>query len=204
MDEKAYKGLRKIALIQQIKYTLITLAIVAVTFLLFWVYHAKTGGSFTDPSGIFFVLLLMVPFFFKLHRRIFERSWRGEVKSVKDPDSSERSSYLSKSYAPSFLIKNKGYDVRVVTITTTTNGTRDIVLVGDEVGLGDSYYRVGDKVQKFPGLKYPVSYTTDRPEIFCPVCGSFNKLEENHCYVCKQPLVDPERKRIIQEKIEVK
>ncbi len=203
MDEKSLKGLKKLARGQQIKYSLIFLAIVGFTFFLYWIYHTKTGGKFTDPSGIFFVIMLMVPFIFKVHRRIFERSWRGEVKRVKDPDSSERSSYLSKSYALPFLMKNKGLDVRVVTVATTTLGNRDIILVGDEVGLGDSYYRVGDKVQKFPGLKYPVNYTTDRPEVFCPVCGSFNRLDEDKCYLCKHALVDPERKRIVPEKIEM-
>ncbi len=202
MDEKSLKGLKKLARGQQIKYSLIFLAIVAATFGLYWLYHVKTGGKFTDPSGIFFVIMLMVPFIFKVHRRIFEVSWQGEVKRVKDPDSSERSSYLSKSYALPFLMKNKGLDVRVVTVATTTRGNRDIILVGDEVGLGDSYYRVGDKVRKFPGLRYPVNYTTDRPEAFCPVCGSFSRLEEDKCYICKHILVDPERKRIVPEKIE--
>lgn len=194
MDNNAYRGLRKLARGQQIKYSLIFLAIVGFTFFLYWVYHTKTGGKFTDPSGIFFVIMLMVPFIFKVHRRIFEVSWEGEVKRVKDPDSSERSSYLSKSYALPFLMKNKGLDVRVVTVVTTTRGNRDIILVGDEVGLGDSYYRIGDKVRKFPGLKYPVNCTTDRPEIFCPVCGSFSRLDETKCYLCKHPLTDPERK----------
>lgn len=195
MNPNDYKQLRKLAFLQQLKYSLICLVIFGITFLLFWVYHTKTGGSFTDPSGIFFVLLLMIPFFFKLYRRIFERSWRGEVKRIKDPDSSERSGYLSKSYTPSFLIKNKGYDVRVVTVATTTRGMREIVLVGNEVGLGDSYYHIGDKVQKFPGLKYPVNYTTSRPEIFCPVCGSFNRLDDTKCYACKSNLVNPERQK---------
>ncbi|MBO5256227.1 MAG: hypothetical protein J6C42_01835, partial [Clostridia bacterium] len=153
MNDTTYRQLRKLAFLQQLKYTLICLAVFGITFLLFWVYRTKTGGSFTDPSGIFFVLLLMIPFFFKLYRRIFERSWRGEIKRIKDPDSSERSGYLSKSYTPSFLIKNKGYDVRVVTVATTSRGMREIVLVGDEAGLGDSYYHIGDQVQKFPGLK---------------------------------------------------
>lgn len=193
MNPNDYKQLRKLALLQQLKYSLICLAVFGITFLLFWLYHAKTGGKFTDPSGIFFVLLLMIPFFFKLYRRIFERSWCGEVKRIKDPDSSERSDYLSKSYTPSFLIKNKGYDVRVVTVATTTRGMREIVLVGNEAGLGDSYYHIGDKVQKFPGLKYPVNYTTKRPEIFCPVCGSFNRLDDTKCYACKSTLVNLER-----------
>ncbi len=194
MDETSYKGLRKIARLQQLKYTLICLGIIGFTFFLVWVYQEKTGGKFTDPSGIFFVLMLMIPFFFKLYRRIFERSWRGEVKLIKDPDNAERPGYLSKSYTPTFLVKNKGYDVRVVTVATTTLGNRDIILVGNEAGLGDSYYHVGDKVQKFPGLKYPVNYTTRRAEIFCPVCGSFNRLDDDRCYVCKSQLVDPERK----------
>ena len=190
MNETTFKQLRKLAFLQQLKYTLICLAVFGITFLLFWVYRTKTGGSFTDPSGIFFVLLLMIPFFFKLYRRIFERSWRGEIKRIKDPDSSERSGYLSKSYTPSFLIKNKGYDVRVVTVATTSRGMREIVLVGDEAGLGDSYYHIGDQVQKFPGLKYPVNYTTGRAEIFCPVCGSFNRLDDTKCYACKSRLVN--------------
>ncbi len=200
MDISSYQKLRKLARLQQFKYSLLSLAVFGVTFLLFLLYREKTGGSFTDPSSIFFVLLLMIPFFFKFYRRIFERSWQGEVKYIRYPDSSERSGYLARSYTPSFLVSLKGDELCVVTVSTTALGTREIILIGNEAGLGDSYYRIGDKVQKFPGLKYPVNYTTDRPEIFCPVCGSFNRLTDSRCYDCKHPLIDPERKQLVPEK----
>ncbi len=193
MDEKSYKELKKLGTMQLLKYILIFVGFEGFTIGLFFLYHAKTGAKFTDPSGIFWVLMLMVPFAFKLHRRIFDAPWSGEIKMVKDPKSSERTSYLSKSYALNFLMKNEGYEIRVVTVLTGTRGNRDIVLVGDEIGLGDSYYHIGDKVTKFTGLKYPVNYTTDRNEKFCPICGALNRIEDDRCYICKHRLVDPER-----------
>ena len=189
MNNLSLQKFRRLARLQQLKYSLICLVVFGVTFLLYLLYRTKTGGSITDPSGIFFVILLMIPFFFKLHRRIFEQSWCGEIKHIRYPDSSERPGYLSKSYAPPIRIANKDDELCVVTASTASHGIREIILVGNEAGLGDSYYRIGDKVQKFPGLKYPINYTTDRPEIFCPVCGSFNRPDDNRCYSCKYPLI---------------
>lgn len=202
MDQKSYNALKKLALGQRMKYLAIFLGIWIGTFVLFFIYRSKTGASFTDPSGIAWVLLLLVPFAFKIHRRIFEKSWLGEVRSIRNPDSSERQSYLSKSYALPFLIKNKGYDLQVVKVHTGTHGMQEIVLVGDDYGLGDSYYHIGYKVVKFAGLKYPVSYTSERNEIFCPVCAHFNTPDSKKCYVCKKPLVDPERVSVIRKRDE--
>lgn len=194
MDQKSYQALKKLAFRQRLKYIIITLAIWVVTLALFLIYHFKTGAAFTDPSGIAWVLLLLVPFAFKLHRRIFEKEWVGEIRTIKIPKDAERSQYIGKSYSLSFLIKNKGYDMSVVTASSTTIGQREIVLVGDEAGLADSYYRIGDKIVKFAGLKYPINYTNARNEIFCPICGNFNTKDSDHCYVCKSQLIDPERK----------
>lgn len=200
MDKKSYESLKKLALRQRLKYAAILLGVWAVTFALFFLYRAKTGAGFTDPSGIAWVLMLMSPFAFKVHRRIFEPSWEGEIRAVITPSDSERSSYLAKSYALPFLIKNKGYDLQVVKVHTGTKGMQEVVLVGEDYGLGDSYYHIGDKIVKFAGLKYPVSYTSERNEIFCPVCGQFNTQDSVKCYVCKNKLTDPERVKIIRKK----
>lgn len=200
MDQKSYHALKKLALRQRLKYLAVLLGIWITTFVLYFIHHSKTGTKFTDPSGIAWVLLLMVPFLFKIHRRIFEKSWTGEVRSIRNPDSSERQAYLAKSYALPFLIKNMGYDLQVVKVHTDTAGMQEIILVGDEYGLGDSYYHIGERVVKFAGLKFPVSYTSERSEIFCPICGNFNTTDSKKCYVCKKPLVNPERVKIDRKK----
>ena len=191
MNPIVFRKFQRIARLQQLKYSLIVLAIVGVTFLLFLLYRAKTGGSITDPSGIFFVLLLMIPFVFKLHRRIFERSWDGRIIKIRYPDSSERAGYRSRSYTSPLLLSFCGEELCVVTVSAGSRGTREIILVGNEAGLGDSYYRIGDTVRKFPGLKYPANETSGRAELFCPVCGSFSRPDDSRCYACKSALVDP-------------
>lgn len=193
MDTKSYAAIKKIANRVRLKYILITLAIWCATFALFFIYHFATGAKFTDPSGIAWVLMLMIPFAFKLHRRIIEKEWTGEIRNIKIPTDAERSAYLSQSYTPAFLIKNKGYNIAVLTVHTTTQGNREVVLVGEQSGLADSYYMIGDRVTKFAGLKYPVNYTTERGEVFCPICGNFNDKNSGKCYVCKSALADCER-----------
>lgn len=202
MDKKSYESLKKLALGQRLKYAAILIGVWAVTFVLFFLYRSKTGANFTDPSGIAWVMLLMSPFLFKVHRRIFESSWEGEIRSIITPSDAERSSYLSKSYALPFLIKNKGYEIQVVKVHTKNRGMQEIVLVGEDYGLGDSYYHIGDLVVKFSGLKYPVSYSSERDEVFCPVCGNFSTQDSLKCYVCKKKLTDPKRVKVIRKKDE--
>ena len=77
-----------------------------------------------------------------------------------------------------------------------TRRTRSELLAG-----GLSEINVSEFTDRFlteNGMKdaVEVNYTTDRPEAFCPVCGSFSRLDETKCYLCKHPLVDPERKNI--------
>ena len=89
-------------------------------------------------------------------------------------------------------MKDKSCDIRVIEIDVGNKKIKEVVLIGDESGLADYYYRVGDVVEKYAGLKYPVNYSSPRAEIFCPVCGRFNKVGEEKCYVCKNKLTKAE------------
>lgn len=186
---------RKLALRERLTYLGLTVGILAADVGGYFLWHAKTGRSWTAPPVFFFVLCLFLPVLFKLHRRFLERSWAGTVKSVSDPPDSMRSEYLSKSYALPFLMKNKGYQIAVVKVMTDggTGKLREIVLVGDEFALSESYYHVGDRVQKFAGLKYPVNLTSTRKEVFCPRCGAFNSFTDTKCYICKGPVIPMNR-----------
>ena len=186
---------RKLARNERLKYSLITVAILGADIGGYFLWHAKTGGSWTAPPVFLFVLCLFLPVLFKLHKRIFETSWTGTVKSVSDPPDSMRSEYLSKSYAVPFLMKNRGFQIAVVKVLQDSEKEkfREIVLVGDEFALSESYYHVGDRVQKFAGLKYPVNLSSDRNEVFCPRCGSFNSFTDTKCYICKAPVIPMNR-----------
>lgn len=199
MDEKSRKNLTKLGIIQIVKFSVILAAYEGFVVFLFFLYHNRTGAAFTDPSGIGWVILMMLPFAFNIQKKIFDASWSGRITKVNDPPEAERSSYMMKSYTPAFLTRTK--DLRVVTVEVGIKKYREIVLFGDETGLGDTYYHVGDSVTKFHGLKYPVNYTTKRNEIFCPVCGRFSKTTSKRCYWCKSELTDPEREHQVDETV---
>ncbi len=198
MDTNSRKKLRNLGIWQMAKTVLLLILYAGVVLFLFGKYHTSTGAAFTDPSGIAWILMLLVPFAFKLHKKIIDLPWEGTVTGIKDLKGSERSVYVMKSYTPGFVIRQS--EMRVVTVKREDRSIREIVLVGDEIGLGDGYYRVGERVEKFAGLKYPVNYTTNRNEIFCPVCSRFNKMERKRCYWCKSTLIDPERFHLHPEK----
>lgn len=198
MDSNSRKKLKIAGICQMLKVAVGLLLYVGLVVFLFWKYNAATGEAFTDPSGIAWILMLLVPFAFKVHKKIIDFPWEGTVTGCKDLKGSERSVYVMKSYTPGFVIRQS--EMRVVTVTRDDKSIREIVLVGDEIGLGDGYYRVGERVEKFAGLKYPVNYTTSRNEIFCPVCSRFNKMEKKRCYWCKARLIDPERFHLHPEK----
>lgn len=190
MTDRARKKLKELSRKQLTKYVLIFLFYEMCIVASYLIYYQKTGERFTDPVGFFWILFMMIPFAFKLHKRIFEPAWRGEVKIVRDPKNSQRQAYILRSYKPGFLIKNKGYEVRVVDVFTYNKGYQEIILVGDEANLADNYYHPHDRVERLPGLRYPINCTSERDEIFCPVCGHFNKKGEKRCYACKNKLVD--------------
>lgn len=189
MTDRARNKLKELSRKQLLKYTLIFLIYEGCIVLSYLIYNRKTGEEFTDPVGFFWILFMMIPFAFKLHKRLFEPAWRGEVKIIKDPPSSQRQGYILRSYKAGFLIKNKGYEVRVIDVFTN-KGYQEIILVGDEAKLADHYYRPHDKVERMPGLRYPINCSSPRDEIFCPVCGHFSKKGEKRCYACKNKLVD--------------
>ena len=106
MTDRARAKLKKLSRKQLLKYISIFVVYELCIVISYLIYYQKTGEKFTSPVGFFWILFMMLPLAFKLHKRILEPAWRGEGKKIKDPDSSQRQGYILKSYKAGFLIKN--------------------------------------------------------------------------------------------------
>lgn len=189
LRENANSKLKRLALTERLKYAGLFLLVELLAVAGFLLYRYKTGREFTHPSGFVWLAIMLLPFLLKFHKRIFDFGVAGKVKAIRAIGGSERTSYMARSYTPGFLMPGKDCDIRVVQIVTDGKRIREVVLVGPEAGLADYYYRVGDDVVKYPGLKYPVNLSSPRDENFCPACGHFSRPGDLRCYACKRKTV---------------
>jgi len=154
-----------------------------------WIWYSRHSGTpMTDPSACIWTLfLLLPPLFLKVPYKLFSFPWTGTILQTADLADKEKSNASHKCPSPAFIAFSQ--DISHLHIRRADSTRIDFYINGQACGLLNGYYHPGDRIRKYWGLTYPVNLSYTGTEVFCPVCGTFNRPGDTKCYACRTRLV---------------
>ncbi len=180
-DKATERGIIALGRKGVLKNVLLILLIIGFSVGVYVAAANREDSSYDDPMSILYLTISILPFYpFRLHERLFTKTFYGTVTKREFAVETERNKYQF------FTDKDNIFGEKVIVTFTSDDGeTVQIYTYNEPQIIRDAcYYGEGDRVLVAKGSKYPVKCPL--PDlIVCPSCGHFINNGERKCEKCK-------------------